>query len=39
MSNEKKISFKQWASFIIGAFSIIGKVVLEIIDLIPEKNT
>lgn len=38
MSSEKKISFKQWASFIVGALSIIGKVVIEIIELIPEKN-
>ena len=38
MSNEKKVSFKQWATFALSIISVIGKVVLEIIDLIPEKN-
>ena len=38
MSNEKKISFKQWATFALSIISIIGKMVLEVIDLIPEKN-
>lgn len=38
MSNENKISFKQWASFVVGALSILSKVVIEIIELLPEKK-
>lgn len=38
MSNEKKISLSQWVSFAIGCLTIIGKVIKEIIDIIPEKT-
>lgn len=38
MSDEKKSNVVKWLNFAIGALSIVGKVLVEIIEMLPKKN-
>lgn len=38
MSDEKKSNVVKWLNFAIGALSIIGKVLVEVIEMLPKKN-
>lgn len=38
MSDEKKSNVIKWLNFAIGSLSLIGKIIVEIIELMPKKN-